>query len=142
MNIAVRLPRPTLLAAAFSLLLACAPATRLAADEDLGQAAGTVSVPSGLSASDVKDVIVGTLIGREWGVKSKADDRIVGYLKHRSNEATVTLIYDSSTITLYCVGWEINKKTGERKKPEQPDGWLKNLRNDLNKNLTKAISLK
>jgi hypothetical protein len=142
MQTIIHLPRPALLAAVFSLFLSLIPSVGVAADGELGLSAGTVSVPSGLTLSDVKDVIVGTLIGREWGVQSKTDDRVVGYLKHRSNEATITLIYDTNAINLYCVGWAINKKSGERRKPEQPEGWLKNLRTDLAKNLSKAASLK
>src|SRR5262245_30505970 len=78
---------------------------------ELGEPAGSVEVPAGFSKADVRDTIVAVLVGREWGVKDKTDDRVVGYLKHRSNEATVTLIFTETKVDLFCVGWEIDKKT-------------------------------
>lgn len=119
-----------------------AAATAFAADENLGAHAGTITVPSGLSKSDVKETLIYTLAGRSWSVKEKTDERVVGYLKHRSNEATVTFVYTESQVDLYCVGYEINKNTGERKRPEQPTGWLNNLKNDLNKKLNQATATK
>ncbi len=112
----------------------------VAADEaDLGQPAGSVAVPEGLSAKEVQGAIIASLIGRQWTVQSKTDERVIGYLKHRSNEATLTLVYDATKIELYCVGWAINKKTGERQKPEQPEGWLKFIRGDIAKNLARSL---
>lgn len=113
-----------------------------AAAEGKGEFINAVPVPEGLSESEVQSAIVATLLGRQWGVKSKADGVVVGYLKHRSNEATVTLTYDTSKVELYCVGYEINKKTGVRKNPELPKGWLKNIQADLTKNFNRAITLK
>lgn len=140
MNTALRLIRPAVLAVVFSLLFSLVASTAIADESELGEAVGTVAVPSGLSADEVKDAIVSALAGRQWGIKSKSDGRVVGYLKHRSNEATVTLVYDTSSIELYCVGWAINKRTGERKKPEQPRGWLKNIQADVTKILNRAIT--
>jgi hypothetical protein len=115
-------------------------AKAVGADEaDLGQPAGSVAVPEGLSAQQVQNAIIASLAGRQWTIQSKTDERVVGYLKHRSNEATLTMVYDTTKIELYCVGWAINKKTGERKKPEQPEGWLKFIRGDLAKNLGRAL---
>jgi len=128
--------------AACLLSLSAFATSARAAEADLGKPAGSVTVPPGLSKSEVQDAIVSVLQAREWGVKEKADDRVVGYLKHRSNEATVTLIYTESSVELYCVGYEINKKTGERKGPEQPEGWLKNLKGDLTKYFNRAATQK
>jgi hypothetical protein len=91
-----------------------------------------------LTTERVQEVAVQTLIGREWAVDSKSTGEVVGYLKHRSNEALVTLKYDATKVDIYWVGYEINKKTGERKKPEQPTGWLNNIKKDLAKRLTQA----
>lgn len=142
MNIKNYLTRRSLVAVAFALLLSQFPAAGALADNDLGQSAGAVVVPSGVTASEVQDAIVMALSGRQWGIKAKTDERVVGYLKHRSNEATVTLIYNNSKIDLYCVGWQIDKKTGAREKPEQPKGWLKNLQVDITKNLNRTITNK
>ena len=109
---------------------------------DLGQAAGNVSVPSGLSRAQVQTAAEQALIGRQWEVKSKADDRVVGYLKHRSNEATLSLVLTDKQVEIFCVGWQINKKTGVREKPEQPTGWIKYIKGDLTKIMARASGTK
>lgn len=126
--------RAVAIAAAFCALTLPAPA----ASEDIGYYYGTVMVPEGLSGKEVQTAILRTLIEREWGVQKKSPGEVVGYLKHRSNEATVTLTYDDMKVDIHCVGWAINKRTGERRRPEQPMGWLKNIQTDLTKNLNLA----
>lgn len=111
-----------------------------AASEDVGDYYGTVMVPEGVSGKDVQQAIISTLIAREWGVKKKSDGAVVGYLKHRRNEATVTLTYDKVKVDIHCIGWAINKRTGERKRPELPMGWLKNIQTDLTKHLNLAAT--
>ncbi len=130
---------------AMALVLGLAtPAMTLAAGEPEGKGTlfGAVDIPAGVSATVVQDQIVATLLGRQWGVKSKADGEVVGYLKHRSNEATVTFSYDNAKVQIYCVGYRIDKTTGVREKPEQPAGWLKFLSHDLAANLYKATGQK
>ena len=124
---------------ASALVLLSAPLSA-ADDPELGVAAGTVLVPEGKSATEVQDAIVHALLGRQWEVKQKGSDRVVGYLKHRTNEATLTLIYSTTKVELFCVGWQIDKKTGRREKPEQPKGWLNNIRTDLGKILNRPAS--
>ena len=120
--------------AAFCLMIPAA----VAAVDDLGQQAGTVNVPAGVTLSEVQNTIVMVLSAREWGIKEKSDGRVVAYLKHRSNEATVTLTYDTTKIDLHCVGWQINKKTGVHEKPEQPTGWMNHIKSDLAKRFIKV----
>ncbi|MBM3854706.1 MAG: hypothetical protein FJ399_16395 [Verrucomicrobia bacterium] len=124
-----------------ALALCCARA-QAAESSDLGQSAGVITVPTGLSKAQIRDAIVAAFAGRQWGVTSKTDDRVVGYLKHRSNEATVTMIFDEQRVEMYCVGWQVHKTTGAREKPEQPKGWLNNLRADLTKHLNRTTSSK
>jgi hypothetical protein len=113
-----------------------------AAASEVGEAAGSVPVPAGISHATVQDAIVKALLGRQWEVQSKGDDRVVGYLKHRSNEATLTFICSETKVDLFCVGWQINKKTGAREKPEQPKGWLNYIRTDLSKILNRPAAAK
>jgi hypothetical protein len=139
-----------LLAILAVFLIAAAPFTRAAENEsadanipeELGQQVGTIAVPAGISKTEVKDAIIAALSGRQWGVKSANDERVVGYLKHRSNEAKVTFVYSATNIEMYCVGWQISKRTGIREKPELPKGWLNNLRNDLTKHFNRAVTTK
>lgn len=130
------------LVAAFVLVVGATTAARAQDDAGPGQFVAAIDVPAGLSKEDVQGTIVMVLSSRAWALKAKEDGKVVGYLKHRSNEATVTLTYDDKKISLYCVGYEINKKTGERKKPELPNGWLNNIKGDLNKRLNQATAQK
>lgn len=109
------------------------------ADEDIGELYGTIPVVSGLTAKDVQNAIILSLGDRGWNIQSRSDERVVGYLKHRANEATVTLDYNENEIVIHCVGYEINKKTGERKRPEQPKGWLGFLRKSINQRLSEIL---
>jgi hypothetical protein len=139
MNMLKMLFGRTLLVAALAL---CFVRVQAAESSELGQSAGTITVPAGLSKAQIRDAIVAAFAGRQWGVTSKTDDRVVGYLKHRTNEATVTMIFDEQRVEMYCVGWQVHKTTGAREKPEQPKGWLNNLRADLTKHLNRTASSK
>jgi hypothetical protein len=122
-----------------ALLFTSTTGSASAADNQ-GESVGFVIVPDNVPATDVAAAMEQVLRGRAWGIKSKSEDTVVGYLKHRSNEATVTLTHSGKKIDLHCVGWAINKKTGERKKPELPHGWLKNLQSDLTKLLNRLTT--
>lgn len=130
--------RCTFAVAAVALSLGAASPAVAAEGEDFGIPAGSVVVPDGLLPNEVQDAIVMTLARRHWIIKEKGDNRVVGYLRVRSTEATVTLIYRASKVELYCVGWDIDKKTGERKRPDQPTGWLSNIKTDLTKSLSRV----
>lgn len=121
-----------------AVLLALGSVTPASAADDYGTLVATIPAPDGVSAGGIKNAIVSTLAGRLWTVTEKSEEKVVGYLKHRSNEATVTFLVKGDSIELYCAGYEINKNTGERKRPEQPTGWLNNLRKDLAKQLVLA----
>ncbi len=142
MNIRNKLHRLSFLVVIAALVIGQASRATAAVNDQLGEHAGTVPVPAGLSKSQVQDDIVMVLSSREWGIKEKTDDQVVGYLKHRSSEATVTLVYDTTKVDLFCVGWKIDKSTGVREKPEQPTGWLKNIKADLTKIFNKAATQK
>lgn len=122
------------LAAAFCLI----SAALLAADSDSptlpGPQVGTVPVPSGYSAAQVKEVVAQSFLAREWAVKIKTDDRVVGYLNHRGNEATLTVQIDAGQLTFFCDGWAVDK-AGKRIKPEEPKTWIANMKKDVTKRL-------
>jgi hypothetical protein len=99
---------------------------------------GMVPVKSGVTLAKVQDLIAVTLTGREWDVKEKANGHVVGHIKHRSNEAVLTLVYDADYIKIYCEGWKIDKKTGSHLKSQLPEDWIQNIRNDLSKRLAEA----
>lgn len=101
-------------------------------DEIVGERYESVPIPEGLTKEDIRDAIAQVLGAREWLVKQKTDRRVVGYLKHRGTEATVTILFDGENAEIYCDGWVLDR-SGARKKPEQPRGWLGNLQRDLKK---------
>ena len=135
-----KFPTFSLLAVISALVFATASRGAAGDNDQRGVLFGTVSIPAGLSKSEVQNDIVKVLSGREWDIKAKDDASVVGYLKHRSNEATVTLVYDSASVEIYCVGWSIDKHTGERKEPQLPKGWLKYIRADLIRIFNKAAA--
>ncbi len=92
-----------------------------------------IAVPSGYKKADVQQVILDALMKRQWVIKDKSDGKVVGYLNHRSQEATITLTYDEKEIQISCEGYEIDKSTGAHKQAIRPDRWLKYLRIDINK---------
>lgn len=129
------------LSAMAAMLLSLSFVSAASASDDMGQHFTTIGVPSGLNEEAVKDVLIRALAGRQWTLKAKDGDRVVGYLKHRRNEAQVTFVYDASQIQVFCKGWQIDKNTGARQKPEQPAGWLKFLQKDINRMLTEKANL-
>ncbi len=142
MNTSRNALRCAFLATAFVLSIFNVTVRAASADDEVGQSAGYVVVPSGTTATEVQDAIVIALGGRGWGIKSNTSDRVVGYLKQRSNEAQLTLVYSTSKIDIFCLGWDINKNTGERKKPEIPRGWIKNIQADITRILSLTVTNK
>ena len=101
---------------------------------------GTLDVPAGMTISQVKDSVVACVLGREWSVKEQSDGKVVGYLKHRSNEAEITFLFDEKQIKMSCWGYKIEKSTGKREDPELPKGWINNLKKDITRRLNSASS--
>lgn len=130
----------TCLIAYISLMLSLFTASSHAST-DAGKSFGSVSVPAGLSAADVKEVIVVSLVQRSWTVTEKTDTKVVGTLKHRGVDATITLTYNASSVEIYCEGWKIDK-AGVRGKPDIPDGWAENIKKDVNKRLNLSAARK
>jgi hypothetical protein len=108
---------------------------------DMGPLAFTIPVPEGrVSLKQVHAAVLRGAIGREWGVKEDTETKVIIYLLHRRNEATVTFLISDKSVEAYCVGYAVDK-SGNRKKPEQPEGWLKYLREDITKGINEAAYL-
>lgn len=113
-----------------------------AADDERGPSVGIVVVPDGLAAKDVKAAVVNAFTNRGWAIRDSSNDEVVGYIRKRSNEARVTVIFDSKQAEFFCAGYVINKTTGERVRPEIPDGWIRNLKADTTKGLNQRIGMR
>lgn len=101
----------------------------------MGPLAFTIPIPEGrVSLKQVHAAVLQGAIGREWGVKQDTETRVIIYLLHRKNEATVTFLISEKSVEADCVGYAVDK-SGNRKNPEQPEGWLRNLRQDITKGI-------
>lgn len=123
-------------AAAFSFTPSAAiAATEVAATEDPGQPYGIVLVPAGHSLAEVKAAVVNALVARQWVIKSETGDRVVANINHRGDDATLTVVFSTAEVSLFCAGWHLNKKTGAHDKLEHVAGWTVSIRKDLAKAL-------
>jgi hypothetical protein len=110
-------------------------------DKPAGASVFYVNVPSDkLSAKDVHDVVVAASIGRGWTVKSDDTAKVVIYLNHRKHEATVTYVISEKRVDTYSDGYVLDGN-GNRKKPEQPESWLKYLKEDITRGLQNKAAL-
>jgi hypothetical protein len=75
-----------------------------AADENIGQQVGTITVPSGLEMDDVKNSIIRALLQRRWEIKENAAGKVVAHYARGDNEATLTIKYDDKEIAVFAVG--------------------------------------
>lgn len=125
-------------AVAFAALVPMPAPNRTA---EMGPLAFTIPVPEGkVSLKQVHPAVLQGAIGREWGVKQDTETKVIVYLLHRKNEATVTFLISEKSVEPYCVGYAVDK-SGNRTKSEQPEGWLKNLRQDITKRINEAAYL-
>lgn len=104
-----------------------------------GKKVATVVVPPGLGEELVRRTAIRAFAGRAWELKEAKKDRVVGYLKHRGYEATLTMVLGKQEIVFYCEGWRVDRD-GNRESPKQPEGWIENLRRDMTKLLGRAAA--
>lgn len=112
----------------------------LNAQEEATTPIGSLPVPAGLSAEDISKCVAQSFNERSWTIRERSDERVVGYLKQRANEAEIVVTINEDSVDLECWGYSINKRTGERKRPELPNGWINFLKKSITKNLqTKSL---
>lgn len=95
---------------------------------------GSVTVPSNLSAAQVKEAIVAAFMGREWTVREATGDHVVGYIKRHGREAIMTVTYAPARAELNCAAWKVDSN-GVHKKFDLPTKWIEYLKQDLENNL-------
>jgi len=133
--------RPARLFAAFGIFLLCASQALLAAENpaaDGPQEMGMMVMPKGVTAKQVKVAIVAALTNRKWLVKSADDSTVVGYLKHRGTEATLTFRYDENEIEIISDSYEIDSD-GKRLERKNPIRWIDYLKQDILHYLTVEV---
>jgi hypothetical protein len=138
---AVNIRSPKSFSIFFGTMLAITTFAPTGHAQDERDFAGTVLVPDGLDASDVRDAIAITLASREWQVEAKESDHVVGYIKHRTREVTLTLAFDTKQIFLYSDGKVVNAMS-EKIRRDPAKGWVDNIIKDLKKMLEVARAAK
>jgi hypothetical protein len=98
-----------------------------------GTLAFSITLPEGKTTiRDLHNYVIRAALRREWKVIQEENERIVIYLLHRKQEATVTFLITDHSVEAYCVGYQVDN-AGERKAPEQPTRWLNYLKADIAK---------
>ncbi len=114
----------------------------LAADE-VSLPIGNIEIPSEkITTEDAQKAIMRALNNRKWTIREESADRVVAYLRRHTNEAQITFVITGRTIEISCWGYDINRNTGERKKPELPASWIKYIKADLSRFLNEVAMLK
>lgn len=113
------------------------------ASDEVSQQIGTIPFPSEkITNEDAQKAIIRALEGRKWTIKEDAPGRVVAYLRRHSNEAQLTLVINERAIEISCWGYDINRNTGERKKPELPASWIKYIKTDISKFMNELAMMK
>ncbi|HVW21929.1 MAG TPA: hypothetical protein VHC86_12010 [Opitutaceae bacterium] len=131
------LPLAFLLAALCAALPCSFARADAAVPDGPGAPVGSVNLPPGHSAGEVKSALTAAFLGRGWTIKSSGDGAVVGYLNHRGVEAYLTAQYSDSVISFYSQAWKVDR-AGVREKPDLPSGWIANIKKDAVKDLEKA----
>jgi hypothetical protein len=104
----------------------------LISEESLGEPFASMSIPPEIDRAGAMNACVKAALGRKWDIVTKQDGVLKINLKQRGWDATVYFVVKDSVVELYSDSYVVNKKTGERKKKKDPEGWLRNLEKDVN----------
>jgi hypothetical protein len=100
-------------------------------EESLGQPFASVSIPRVIDGAGAMNACVKAALGRKWNIVTKQDSILEINLKQKGWDATAYFVVKDDVVVLYSDSYVVNKKTGERKKKKDPDGWLRNLEKDV-----------
>ena len=91
---------------------------------------GSVAVPDGMTSEQVQKAIIKAAIGRRWDIETSENGLVVLRLVHRGYDSTLNITFDDNNVDVYSDSWA-TKRNGDRKKPKDPDGWIENLKKDI-----------
>lgn len=98
-----------------------------------------IPVPAGLQLQQVEKAIKAALVGRTWTVTQEDPGHIVSTLHLRTHMAKIDISYDLQTIRIrYLDSGELMyaEKKGQRMIHRNYLNWIRNIVNDINRNLT------
>lgn len=104
------------------------------ADDPAGEPVGIIPVPEGLTAADVKEVLIRAYTARKWQIQKSTDGEMAGYYVRGKNEATLTARYTDKEIRLFC--------RGQARGGGVPMRWVDNLKKDLGVFLGQKLATK
>jgi hypothetical protein len=107
-----------------ALLFSGAVASRAADNSAYGMAGGSITLDEGLSASEVKKVILEAAVGRGWNIVSQDDSKVVVKLVQEKWSATLTLLYTARDVQFYS-------DSTRNGKPKLPENWIRFLKQDI-----------
>jgi len=111
-----------------------------AAPPDQPTPAFSVKIPEGkLTLKEIHLIVGRAASERGWEVKEDSETRVVIHILRHGHEATVTYEISEVSVDASCVGYKVDK-SGAHTKPEQPTGWLGNLRKDLTNAIASAAA--
>lgn len=98
----------------------------------------TVLIPSGVSPSTVDQLAAVTFSNRGWSITDQRAGSVTGHLNHRGIDATVTMKQENNTVRILVDSARQTRADGTSK-PVVPQGWLENLRKDMNTRLVRSM---
>lgn len=116
-----------------------------AAADTEGEPVITLAAPPGLTASDVSTAIRSAATRLKWSVMEGDVDSVHIQLIHRGREANLhfTIAESGGSIEIQAISdsWTI-RRNGQRKKRDEPEGWIANIRRRLIYNMDRVASSK
>ena len=108
--------------------LAAGSLSRAADVSDYGTPAGAITVPNGITVTEVQKCIIESAIGRGCSLRTRDEEKIVITLTQEKWSSTLTLLYSVKDVQFFS-------KTTKSGKPKLPEYWLKYLKQDINAKL-------
>lgn len=130
MQILIRFCKAPVFALVALLVCAALPVRAEDSKAEAKKEVGTITVPAGAKLDKVAMAVRSAFLGRKWGILRDESGVIIGHLKHRKWDATLTVEFDEKQIKIYSDSWEVTDR-GVRIKPDLNEGWLKNIKNDI-----------
>lgn len=119
----------------FAGLVAFAVSARAEENSNYGTIAGVISVPAGLTASEVQDALMKAADGRGWTLVSRDGEKVIVRLEKNDWVARITMLYNTTEVQFFSIA-------ARKGKPKLPEGWIKYLKEDASRLMGTAAALK
>ncbi len=86
-----------------------------------------------LPLDTVRTLVIKSVRNRGWSLIEEEEGILQVNLVHRRHDATLTLVYTNNTVLIYSDSWRIGRD-GARTRRDHPDGWIANIKKDIERN--------